>query len=94
MDNARTRRRADPNPQSRAPNPPYQPVAAIEVDAVMPAERGFTLTGQGVPPDRALYRLDLRFELPLDTRTRTVLGELLSQSGISLSRRDTAVRNS
>ena len=94
MDNARTRRRADPNPQSRAPNPQYQPVAAIEVDAVLPAERGFTLTGQGVAPDRALYRLDLRFELPLDARTRTVLGELLSQSGITLSRRDTAVRNS
>ena len=94
MDNARTRHRTEPIPQARAPNPQYQPVAALEVDAVMPAERGFTLTGQGAPPDRALYRLELRFELPLDARTRTVLGELLSQSGITLSRRDTAVRNS
>jgi hypothetical protein len=77
-----------------APRPAYQPVATIEVDAVLPSDRGFTLTGQGVPPDRGVYRLELRFELPLDPRTRTVLGELLSQSGLSLSRRDTASRNS
>lgn len=62
----------------------------IEIDAVTPSARGFTLTGQGTPPDRSRYRIDLRFELPLDPRTRTVLGELLSQSGITVSRRDTA----
>lgn len=94
MDNARTRRRTDPTAQSRSPTPQYQPVAALEVDAVMPADRGFTLTGQGVPPDQAHYRLELRFELPLDPRTRSVLGELLSQSGITVSRRDTPARNS
>jgi hypothetical protein len=70
------------------PRPAYQPVAAIEIDAVMPSDRGFTLTGQGTPPDRGTYRLELSFELPLDPRTRTVLGELLSQSGLTLSRRD------
>lgn len=77
-----------------APRPAYQPVAAIEIDAVTPSDRGFTLTGQGAPPDRGMYRLDLRFELPLDPSTRTVLGELLSQSDLTVSRRDTAPRNS
>ena len=77
-----------------APRPAYQPIAAIEIDAVTPSDRGFTLTGQGAPPDRGLYRLDLRFELPLDPRTRTVLGELLSQSDLTVSRRDTTPRNS
>jgi len=77
-----------------APRPAYQPVAAIEIDAVTPSDRGFTLTGQGAPPDRGMYRLDLRFELPLDPSTRTGLGELLSQSDLTVSRRDTAPRNS
>ena len=95
MDNARTRRaNATPSSQPPAPRPHFQPVAAIAIDAVTPSDRGFTLTGQGAPPDRALYRLELRFELPLDPRTRTVLGELLSQSDLSVSRRDTASRNS
>jgi hypothetical protein len=96
MDNARTHRRAKANPSSQSPipNPFYQPVATIEIDAVTRSDRGFTLTGQGAPPDRGIYRLELRFELPLDTRTRTVLGELLSQSGLTLSRRDTVARNS
>jgi hypothetical protein len=96
MDNARTRRRANanPSPQSPIPSPYYQPVAAIAIDAVTPSNRGFTLTGQGALPDRALYRLELRFELPLDPRTRSVLGELLSQSDLTVSRTDTAPRNS
>jgi hypothetical protein len=95
MDNARTRRaNANSSPQSPIPSPYYQPVAAIAIDAVTPSNRGFTLTGQGAPPDRALYRLELRFELPLDPRTRAVLGELLSQSDLTVSRRDTALRNS
>jgi len=33
------------------------------------------------------YQLDLRFEMPLDSRTRTVLGELLSHSDLTISRR-------
>jgi hypothetical protein len=96
MDNARIRRRANanPTPQPPVPSPYYQPVAAIEIDAVTPSDRGFTLTGQGAPPDRGTYRLDLRFELPLDSRTRTVLGELLSQSGLTVWRRDRSQRNS
>jgi hypothetical protein len=84
-----TRSRAVP-----ASRPSYHPVAAIEIDAVSPSDRGFTLTGQGTPPDRGVYRLELRFELPLDPRTRSVLGELLSQSGVTVARRDTTERNS
>jgi hypothetical protein len=63
----------------------YQPLADVEVDAVTPSHHGFTLTGQG--PDHAEYQLDLRFEMPLDPRTRTVLGELLSHSDVTISRR-------
>jgi hypothetical protein len=52
---------------------------------VTPSDRGLTLTGRGA--DRAEYRLDVHFDLPLDPRTRTVLGELLSQSDLTISRR-------
>ncbi len=65
--------------------PEYEPLAEIEVDAVKPEGQGFTLMGQG--PDHAEYQLDLRFEMPLDPRTRTVLGELLSHSDLTISRR-------
>ncbi|HXF96736.1 MAG TPA: hypothetical protein VNI61_11615 [Gemmatimonadales bacterium] len=66
----------------------YQPLAEIEVDQVKPDARGFTLTGQGA--DRAEYRLDVHFEMPLDSRTRAVLGELLSHSDLVISRRPPA----
>ena len=61
--------------------PAFQSVAEIEIDAVTPSRRGFTLTGQGA--DRAEYRLDVHFELPLDPRTRKVVGELLTQSDVT-----------
>jgi hypothetical protein len=67
--------------------PSYEPVAKIEVDAARPDAQGFTLTGQGPPPDHLEYQLDLRFEMPLDAKTRTVLGELLSHSDLTISRR-------
>ena len=67
------------------PAPKYEPLAEIEVDQVKPVRQGFMLTGQG--PDLAEYQLDLRFEMPLDPRTRTVLGELLSHSDLIISRR-------
>ena len=65
--------------------PKYEPVAEIEVDAARPDPQGFTLTGQGA--DHAEYQLDLHFEMPLDPRTRAVLGELLSHSDVTISRR-------
>ena len=68
--------------------PEYEPLAEIAVEAVRPERQGFTLTGQG--PDRAEYQLDLHFEMPLDPRTRSVLGELLSQADLTISRRPPA----
>src|SRR5438128_1723512 len=65
--------------------PEYEPLAEIEVDAASPSHQGFTLMGQGL--DHAEYQLDLRFEMPLDQRTRTVLGELLSHSDLTIPRR-------
>src|SRR5437773_12269693 len=65
--------------------PQYKPLAQIEVDAARPEPQGFMLTGQG--PDHVEYQLDLRFEMPLDPRTRTVLGALLSHSALTISRR-------
>jgi len=65
--------------------PEYQPLAQIEFDEVVPDQRGFTLTGSG--PDGAQYRLNLHFELPLDARTRAVLGGLLTQAGLLVTRR-------
>ncbi len=67
----------------------FQPLAEIEIDAVAPLPHGFTLTGRGGggSPDQVEYRLDVHFDVPLDARTRTVLGELLSQSELRISRR-------
>lgn len=65
----------------------FKRLADIEVEAVRPDVRGFTLTGQGGAPDHAEYRLDVHFDLPIDARTRAVLGELLSHSGLTISRR-------
>src|SRR5438874_11347628 len=59
----------------------YEPVAEIEVDAARPDPQGFTLTGQGA--DHAEYQLDLHFGMPLDAKTCSVLGELLSHSDLT-----------
>jgi len=70
--------------------PEFQRLAEIEVDLVMPERNGFTLTGQGA--DRAEYRLDVHFDMPLDARTRVVLGELLAQSELKIWRRPPPAR--
>src|SRR5438477_12655922 len=62
----------------------YEPVAEIEVDAARPDPQGFTLTRKGA--DNAEYQLDLHFGMPLDAKTRRVLGELLSYSYLTISR--------
>jgi len=69
-------------------HPGYQMLAEIEVEAVRPDRQGFTLSGLG--PDHAEYRLALHFEMPLDPRTRAVLGELFSQADLTISRRGPA----
>ena len=63
----------------------YIPVADVEVSSVKVQGKGFTLEGRGA--DRADYRIDLDLEVPVDQRTRSVLGELLSQSRWRISRR-------
>jgi hypothetical protein len=63
----------------------YLPVADIEVRAVRPERGGFSLEGTGA--DRAEYRVDLELEVPVDQRTRTILGEMLAQSRFRIWRR-------
>ena len=89
MDTPRSKVRAHATPRTATA---FEPVAAIEIDAVSPSDRGFTLSGRG--KDRGEYRLALEFDLRLDPRTRTVLGELLSQSEITISRRGLSGGNS
>jgi hypothetical protein len=64
--------------------PELQRFADIQVDLVRPEQQGFILSGQG--NDRAEYRLEVHFDMPLDGRTRAVLGELLAQSEVSIWR--------
>lgn len=60
-------------------------VAEVEVEAVRPVSTGFELLGRG--SDHAEYRLDLHLEMPVDRRTRAVVGELLAQSECRIWRR-------
>jgi hypothetical protein len=66
-------------------NPEFIPLAEVEVDAVVPSTDGFVLDGQGA--DGAQYRLELHLDVPVDRRTRQVLGGLLSQSEWRILRR-------
>lgn len=70
---------------SNQPGEDYVPVADIEVTAVEPVRSGFRLTGRG--QDAADYRLEMHLDVPVDPRTRTVLGELLAQTEWRLWRR-------
>ena len=66
-------------------NPEFISLAEVEVDAVVPSNEGFVLDGQGA--DGAQYRLELHLDVPVDRRTRQVLGGLLSQSEWRILRR-------
>jgi len=68
----------------------YVLMATLEIDAVTPSLKQFTLDGRGA--DEADYRVEMRLEMPLDARTRTVLGELLAQSDFRIYRRVRAPR--
>ena len=63
----------------------YVPVAEIEIDTVVPARAGFRLDGRGA--DGTDYRVDLHLDLPLNQQTNRVLGELLSQCELKISRK-------
>lgn len=60
-------------------------VADVEIDAVAPASSGFVLSGRG--RDGADYRLEVTLEMPMNSKTRAVVAELLSQSHFRVSRR-------
>jgi hypothetical protein len=63
-------------------------VADIPIDAVRSTTAGFVLEGRGA--DRDDYRLELHFDFPVDAKTRKVLGELMSQAEVTVSRRPAA----
>lgn len=74
-----------------APDPgvaPFIPIADIEVDAVVRSRVGFLMEGRGA--DGADYKVELHFDLPVDHQTHRVLGELLSQCDMKISRRSGA----
>jgi hypothetical protein len=66
----------------------FQSLAEFAVDEVSPDQRGLTLTGRAA--DGCEYRVGLRFELPIDARTRAVMGELLTQAAVAIARRAAA----
>lgn len=66
-------------------NREYLPVADIEITAVRPDRHGYVLEGRGA--DAADYRLDLHLDIPVDSRTRSILGGMLAQSELRIWRR-------
>jgi hypothetical protein len=72
----------------QAGSPTYLKVAEIEVNDVRPDQFGFTLQGRGA--DRADYRLEWHLDVPVDPRTKTVLGGLLAQSDLRVWRKASA----
>ncbi len=67
------------------PHDGYVPVANLEVTAVVPQPAGFRL--QGIGADGADYLMEMHLDMPIDQRTRAVLGEMLSQSEWVVHRR-------
>ena len=63
----------------------YVPVADLEIDAVTPGREGFRMQANGT--DGAEYLVEMHLDMPIDARTRAVLGEILSQSEIRVWRR-------
>jgi hypothetical protein len=63
----------------------YQVLAEVAVDAVRPDSQGFAMTGRSL--DGSEYRVGLKFEVPLDARTRVALGEMLTQATLSIARK-------
>ena len=60
-------------------------VADIPIDEVRTAAATVVLQGHG--SDRREYRVELHFDIPVDAKTRKVLGELMSQAEVRVSRR-------
>jgi hypothetical protein len=66
---------------------PFEVVAIVSVDEVRASGAGFVLAGRGT--DRQDYRVELRFDIPVDAKTRKVLGELLSEAELRVLLRTT-----
>ena len=64
---------------------PFEVVATVSVDEVRASGAGFVLAGSGA--DRQSYRVELHFDVPVDAKTRKVLGELLSEAELRVLRR-------
>ena len=60
-------------------------VAEIPIEEVRTAAATVVLQGHG--SDHQDYRLELHFDIPVDAKTRKVLGELMSQAEVRVSRR-------
>ena len=63
----------------------FEVVAIVSVDEVRASGAGFILSGRGT--DRQDYRVELSFDVPVDAKTRKVLGELLSEAELRVLRR-------
>ncbi len=59
-------------------------VADVPIDEVRATAEGFVLQGQGL--DRSGYRLEMRLDWPVDSRTKKVLSEILSQAEVKVMR--------
>jgi len=60
-------------------------VADISIEEVRTLGAGFALAGRGA--DHVGYRLEIHFDVPVDAKTRKVLGELLSEAEVRVLRR-------
>jgi len=60
-------------------------VVVVPIEEVRGSGGGFALAGRG--SDRRDYRLEVRFDVPVDAKTRKVLGELFSEAEVRVLRR-------
>ncbi len=60
-------------------------VADLQVDTVHIERAGFVLKGRGA--DRAEYKIEMRFDFPVDKQTKSIVGEMLAQSELRVMRR-------
>jgi len=59
-------------------------VADVPIEEVRATSEGFVLEGHSA--DRSGYRLEMRLDWPVDSRTRKVLSEILSQAEVRVLR--------
>ena len=59
-------------------------VADLEIASVRPDRSDIEMVARGA--DGADYHMNIHFEMPMDRRTQTVIGELLAQSEIRIWR--------